>query len=191
MSIKLNQKERNDIFDSMNKETLIKIIRLEILKTKKKLKEEIFKSNLDKIDKHPELGYSKLVEYIENTLNIILPTKYNELDEYSNYILRFRYEERYPYHDGYCSDPGEDIGEIEESEEIIKLTKRQLIILEKEKIDLNKDIPYYIVNKLGLFIGEEDIPCCNGSGYCGYTGYKEYISGKIEIDRNKNNTKIK
>lgn len=175
----LTQKERNDIFDNMDNDILIKIIRLEALKKKKKLKLEVINRYFDKNHRK-----SKIVEYIEKTLNICLPIDYDEMSEYSKYILVIRFKEYYPEHDGYCSDAGEDTGKIKESEKRIKLSKKQLNVIKKEKIDFNKTIPYYIVNSLKLFNEEDYIRCCIGSGYCGYTGFKKYIFGKLKKDIN-------
>lgn len=103
--------------------------------------------------------------------------------------LVLTFDARVPDHDGYCSDPGEDVGEWEHSvERKIPLNLYTYKIL-RDMANENDGEMYHIPSETlqKLFADERYIPCQLGSGYCGYNGeiniqngYIRYILHELE-----------
>ena len=96
------------------------------------------------------------------------------------YICIIKIKRREPEHDGYCSDAGEDEGEEKIFNKQIKVSPELLKKL-KETKSINKigkgDVDIARINnikEITQFERGDNVFCCQGSGYCGYTGY-EYI----------------
>lgn len=97
--------------------------------------------------------------------NVKNPKNYHE-----NYLIQVTYEMTTPYHDGYCSDPGDD---ITYNKEIIKVhypvsDEYDLTTLDGQHISID-ELKQFDRNKISL----KNEQCDLGSGYCYlYTTFK-------------------
>jgi len=81
-------------------------------------------------------------------------------------------------HDGYCSDAESDTGEYEYQRRYVLLSDYQLVEL-LDKIDSDGNVDLEI---LRLLYDTQNLGCQVGSGYCGYKGSIEVLSGKLMTD---------
>ena len=103
-----------------------------------------------------------------------LKSDYSDLTHFANLTLIV--DRRLVLHDGYCSDPDEDIGQWEYDEtETYKLSTYNFNVISKYINQLG-DVDIEILNK--LFI-KDFMHCPCGSGYCCYEGSINVKSGRI------------
>ena len=102
-------------------------------------------------------------------------------EKYSGFCAKIYYVEKIPEHDGYCSDPGPDCGREKTDTSKIKVTKELLnklkfvdAIDDEGKLDISK-----ISNIKEFERYNNQKTYCNGSGYCGYDGYRKITSIKL------------
>jgi len=79
-------------------------------------------------------------------------------------------------HDGYCSDPGEDIGEWENNKTIKLPLNEIMFIYFKHHLDAENNVDPEIIQK--TLTGS--LGCNMGSNYCGYNSEIKVIKGTIE-----------
>lgn len=89
-------------------------------------------------------------------------------------LLYLKVDRRDVEHDGYCSDPGEDVGEwIYNKIEIYKLNQIGKDVFSTDQYG-NVDL-----NQLKSWLEPYYLGCPCGSGYCGYSGSMVIKSGRI------------
>ena len=81
------------------------------------------------------------------------------------------------FHDGYCSDPGDDVGEWENDiEEIYDIHDDIYNILKWHTDSSNENMNVEILQKI---FNSDSLGCDCGSNYCGYNESIHVISGKL------------
>ena len=88
--------------------------------------------------------------------------------------ITFIVDRRFVYHDGYCSEPGEDVGEWEHNmEENYLLNSGQLAYLTHNNLLYDNKLDSTFLKSLD----SDKLGCRCGSNYCGYEGQARVKSG--------------
>lgn len=85
--------------------------------------------------------------------------------------LILKVERRLVLHDGYCSDPGEDVGQSETVTERYKVSQTL--------IDLITTGDALNLEYLKMCFDSDNLGCGCGSNYCGYEGSVKLLSARV------------